>query len=639
MLGLTVDREGAVWTGTVSGGVRRFAGDTSTVFTTTDGLGYTYVYDILQDRAGHMWFATFGGGASRYDGQLFQTLSREGGLADDRVRVVLQDRHGDMWFGTANGVTRYRPPAPFPPGVAIQAVVADRRYEQPTELVLPSTTGLLRIDFRGNSLKTRPDGLVYRYRLAGLDDQWQSTRQPSVEYADLPRGQYTFEVQAVDRDLVYSETTATLPVEIHWPYERVGLWSALGLALVLLAGQGVRLVRRDRRLHTANQSLEERTDQLERARDAAEQARDQAQQAHGQAEQARRAADQANQAKSHFLANISHEIRTPMNAILGYAQLLQRRTDLPDQADRAVGTIRASGDHLLGLIDEVLDLSRIEAGKLELDPAPFDLPQLLERLGAMFEVRCREKELAWKLEGLDDQPRPVQGDQAKLNQVLMNLLGNAVKFTEEGRVELSVAALPDNQYRFEIRDTGPGISPQEQARLFAPFQQGQAGRRHGGTGLGLSIAQRLVELMDGRLELDSQVGRGSCFAFTVALPPATGEIPTNSDNPWSQVERLVPGTQLKAVVADDVAENRAVLHQYPRRDDGADWSQLALPTQLLAQLRRAAQLYDVTDLESRCKDLEQLAEPAPQLAAHLRGLRQQHDMDGILMVLDAIDQH
>lgn len=275
--------------------------------------------------------------------------------------------------------------------------------------------------------------------------------------------------------------------------------------------------------------------------------------------QADEAAARANRAKSEFLANMSHEIRTPMNAILGYTQILTRDDRLhPFQRD-AVKTIASSCDHLLHLIDDILDFSKIDAGRMELNETDFDLAALVRELAAMFQQPCEEKRLGLRILGLDTHvPKYLRGDEGKLRQVLINLLGNAVKFTEHGRVVLKVEDTGGDVWRFGVEDTGIGIPEDSHALIFEPFQQGTGAFGRGGTGLGLAIARRQVDLMGGALELRSAAGKGSRFFFSLKLQPAE----THAESvrpPAREVERLVPGCKVRALVVDDIADNREVL--------------------------------------------------------------------------------
>jgi signal transduction histidine kinase/CheY-like chemotaxis protein len=266
-------------------------------------------------------------------------------------------------------------------------------------------------------------------------------------------------------------------------------------------------------------------------------------------------AEAANRAKSEFLANMSHEIRTPLNAILGYSQILLRDGALHPFHRDALATISNSSDHLLHVINEILDLSKIDAGRMELQSSDFDLAALAQELAALFQHPCEEKQVGLCVEGLEGTPRvPVRGDEGKLRQVLINLLGNAVKFTRQGRVTLRLARGAEEAWRFEVSDTGSGIPPEVQRTIFEPFQQGPAARGSGGTGLGLTIARRQVELMGGRLEVRSAPGAGSTFHFTIVLPSGTAR-----SKPLREVERLATGSNVRALVVDDIRENREVL--------------------------------------------------------------------------------
>ncbi|MCS0580716.1 ATP-binding protein [Massilia pinisoli] len=274
--------------------------------------------------------------------------------------------------------------------------------------------------------------------------------------------------------------------------------------------------------------------------------------------------------RSNFLAQMSHELRTPLNAIIGYAHLLERdRQHLTERQASGLATINDSGQHLLTLINDILDLARVEAGKMVLTPAAVNLGSFLQVLANIMRVKAEEKGLAFSCELAPGFPAAVTIDETRLRQVLLNLLGNAVKFTDSGRVSLRVlpappAAVPQGQHgeagarlRFEVADSGIGMSAQQLGRIFHPFEQvATAQRREGGTGLGLTISQELVRLMGGKIEVASEPGVGSTFWFDIAVPVA-------STGPAAVAPRetLVgyEGERKRLLVVDDMPQNRALL--------------------------------------------------------------------------------
>ena len=287
--------------------------------------------------------------------------------------------------------------------------------------------------------------------------------------------------------------------------------------------------------------------------------------------QAKEAADSSNRAKSTFLANMSHEIRTPMNAILGFSQLLQRDQGLSDQQQQQVTTITRSGEHLMEIINDILEMSRIESGRVTLNPSTFDLHQLLDDLERMFALRTQAKNLRFHVERSDDVPRYVMGDEIKLRQVIINLLGNAVKFTPGGGlIVLRVRAIADLdgmlRLHAEVEDSGPGISPEDLPYLFEAFFQTSSGKLvPGGTGLGLPISRKFVNLMGGDLTVNSQLGAGSIFRFDVQLGLGVDMAKRAEIAPPRQVLHLQPeAPAYRILVADDRAINRELLEQLLR---------------------------------------------------------------------------
>ncbi|MBL8112836.1 MAG: response regulator [Acidobacteria bacterium] len=418
--------------------------------------------------------------------------------------------------------------------------------ESRLEIAAESTTG-------GSGLATSVVNYVARTgESVVLDDAVRDPRFEADPYlqARQPKSLLCLPIQSQGRlrGVIYLENNLTTGA---FTTERVK-------TLSMLSGQIVISIGNAELVEGLEQKVEERTRSLRIEKERTEAAL-------LEAEKHQRRAEDASRAKSIFLANMSHELRTPLNAVLGFAQLMARRRGRDAEDLEQLEIIGRAGEHLLGLINDVLSLSKIEAGQITMARAPFALAPMLEGLTDMLRVRAEGKgvDLAFEAEGA--LPAHVVGDESRLRQVILNLLSNAVKFTDRGRVVLR-ASWRDGRGLFEVEDTGPGMTPEELSRLFQPFVQTATGEKSKeGTGLGLSISRDFARLMGGDITVVSEPGKGSTFAAAIDLPLAAESEVVPASAGRRRVVGLLPSqAPFRILVVDDVAENRLLLEKLLR---------------------------------------------------------------------------
>ncbi len=545
------DAESTLWIGTYNGGLNRLKEGVFTSFTSREGFHEDIIYEILEDDQGNLWM---GGdrGISRvkkqdlddYAGGRRQSIPVKVYGKDDGLRARecnggsqpagWKSRDGRLWFATVKGVSVIDPKLvrfnTIPPEVVIQELSADGQDLAVSEGVTLAA-GTNRILARYAALGFRsPQKVQYRYTLEGYDMGWiEAGTRRTVIYTNIPPGRYTLRVIAANEDGVWNTVGASMVITLEPFFYQTRVFFALCAVMIVITVGGTYWYREKqfrRRTDELETRVGERTEEVVEQKNKLAAINKELSEKTRLLEIARVKAEEANHAKSVFLTNISHELRTPLNSVIGFTNILlkNKTRNLHEQELTYLERILENGKHLLTLINEVLDLSKIEAGQTEIRRMPVSLTVLISETIAQLEGRLAGKNLEISVE-MPDPVMPLETDPSKLKQILINLIGNAIKFTDRGGVIVRVAVTPVTRtpVRIDVQDTGIGIPRDVQELIFEPFKQGDTSttRKYGGTGLGLTISRTLSGLLGYALEVKSEIGKGS--TFSIVLDPVAKE--------------------------------------------------------------------------------------------------------------------